>query len=229
MKTNRIQGFTLVEILVALAVFSGLMMTLFSSFNAFTVSSRTIREYEKKIKDTGMGLAIIRSDLEQIFALQPPQFMLPDKEDADSQEKFRFSSVIDQVDGEAFSRLSFASLTPVRFSHRGLAPRGITRLTYYVAAADGRFNLHRSDTPVFLAEKEEAPCADPIVYKNIRGFELIFFDAQGDEYDHWESRDDEFEFQLPSRVSMTITLASDTGERQIGTQIRLPVERQMNQ
>lgn len=225
LRNNNKNGFTLVEVLVALAVFSGLMMTLFSSFNAFTVSSRTIREYEKKSKNTGVGLETMLSDIEQVFILQQPQFMLPDKEDADTQKKYRFSAGLDQIDGHAFSRLSLCSLTPVQFHHPGNYPAGITRLTYYVSANSGRFDLHRSDIPVFLAEKEDTPCADPILFRDIQGFELTFFDLEGNEYDHWDSRADEFDFQLPFSISLTITLAADSGERKISTQIRLPVER----
>lgn len=159
LKNKNNQGFTLVEVLVALAVFSGLMLTLFSSFNAFTASSRMIREYENKKLNTGTGLATLVSDLEQLFVLQPPQLMDPETEGAESQEKFKFYADLDTVDGHAFSRLEFAALSPVQF--RSIPDRysGITRLSYFVSAHGERMDLHRADTPVYFPDQEPpGPC-----------------------------------------------------------------------
>ncbi len=221
------QGFTLVEVLVALAVFSGLMLTLFSSFNAFTASSRMIDQYTDKSKELGPGLDTLISDLEQIRVLEPPQLLPPDASDADGQEKFDFFAGQDQINGQPFHHMGFASLSPVQFHTIPGLPRGITRLEYYVYDHEDRMDLHRSDTPIFLADETDrpAPCEDPVLFRDIRGFELSFFDHEGNEHDHWDSRDEEFEFSLPARIGIKITLATTTGEREIITQVALPVHR----
>ncbi len=231
MMTNKmeIQGFTLVEVLVALAIFSGLMLTLFSSFNAFTASSRMIEQYGEKSRELGPGLNTLISDLEQIFLLQPPQFLAPDTADADAQKKFGFSAGQDHINGAPFSHLAFTSLSPVQFHHIPGLPKGITRLAYYVYAHQDRLDLHRSDTPVFLLNETAppSPCRDPVLFRDIRRFELTFFDHQGNEHDHWDSRDEAFEFGLPARMGIKITIGSKEDERDILTQVALPIERQV--
>ncbi|WDP88820.1 MAG: prepilin-type N-terminal cleavage/methylation domain-containing protein [Desulfobacter sp.] len=218
------KGFTLVEVLVALAVFSGLMMTLFSSFNAFTASSRMIRDYEKKSRDAGPGLDTLVSDLEQVFALQPPRLMETGTEDAQSQEKFRFAAAIDQIDGRAFSRLEFTSLSPVQFRSSPDRPLGITGLVYYVSAHGERMDLHRSDTPIHFPDRDQpSPCTDPVVVKDIESFDLTFIDIEGEGHDRWDSRDEELDYGLPARVGIAITLGRHQGSRKISTQVAIPV------
>jgi len=211
---------------VALAIFSGLMLTLFSSFNAFTASSRMIEQYGERGRAIGPGLNTLISDLEQTFILQPPQFLDPDSADAQDQEKFQFSAGMDQINGKTISHLNFTSLSSVQFHKIPDLPTGITRLAYYVYAHEDRLDLHRSDTPVFLPFYDDppTPCTDPVLFRDIQGFDLIFFDHEGNEYDHWDSRDEEFDFGLPVRMGITITLGSP-GNRQIKIQVALPVER----
>jgi len=222
-------GFTLVEVLVAMIIFSGLMLTLFSSFNAFTASSQMIEQYEERTRELGPGLDTLISDLEQTFVLQPPQFMDPDTDDAKNQKKFQFSAGQDQIEGETFSHLSFTSLSPVQFHNPPGLATGITRLAYYVYAHEDRLDLHRSDRPVFLLDERDlpTPCADPVLFRDILGFELTFFDHEGDEHDHWDSRDEDFDFGLPALLIITITLGGKTGEREIKTQVSLPVQRRV--
>ncbi len=222
-------GFTLVEVLVAMAIFSGLMLTLFSSFNAFTASSQMIEQYAERNRELGPGLDTLISDLEQTFVLHPPQFMDPDTDDVKTQEKFQFSAGQDQIEGKTFSNLSFASLNPVQFHNPPGLATGITRLAYYVYAHEDRLDLHRSDIPIFLSDEKDTPtpCADPVLFRDILGFELTFFDREGDEHDHWDSRDEDFDFGLPALLCITITLGGKTGEREIKTQVTLPIERRV--
>ena len=228
-RLNNPRGFTLVEVLVALAIFSGLMLTLFSSFNAFMSSGEMIRE--RQDNGQGPGLDLMISDLEQVFILQPPRFRNPEKSDADETRKqFRFIAEQDQAGGRTVSALSFASLTPVQVGSPPGLPGGITRLTYYVHAHGKRLDLHRADRPAFLfdEDREATPCADPVLARDIQGFDLVFFDGEGDEHETWDTFDEETGFALPSRMDIRITLGREEEKRVITTAIFLPVNREVD-
>ncbi len=217
-------GFTLVEVLVALAVFSIMILTLFSSFNAFTASSRIIRNHHSGIEEKGIGLKTVISDIEQIFILQPPQFKKAEAISSDEKTAFEFIGLRDTINGVSVSTLSFASLTPVRPSGTNT---GITRVTYYVYDNDGRIDLHRSDRPAvpYTQEAEPDPCVDPILFKNILGFDLVYIDRDGKEWDTWNSMDEEYGHALPAQLDITITIERDGKNKEIKTMIPLSVNR----
>ncbi len=224
------RGFTLVEVLVALAIFSGLMLTLFSSFNAFMSSSEMIRDRQDNGQTLGPGLNVMISDLEQVFILQPPQFQNPEKNDAaEEQKQFQFLAEQDQAEGRTVSTISFASLSPVQFAlPQGMSP-GIARITYYVHAHGERLNLHRADQPAFLFDEEwEAdPCKDPVLIRDIQGFDLVFFDIEGEEHEGWDSLDEENGFALPARVDIRITLGKEEDKKEIRATVSLSVNREV--
>lgn len=224
---NKTTGFTLVEILVALALFSGLMLVLFSAFNAFTASGAMIRERRDFGRASGPGIRVITADLEQAYVLQPPQFQNPESDDAAGrQAPYRFTGGRDQVEGRPVSFLSFASLSRAQPSLPAGNTPGITRLDYYVHARGDRLCLHRADRPAFLFEedREPAPCTDPILAVNIRGFSLIFVDKDGEEHEAWDSWDEDHQFTLPARVEIRLTLGDE--ETETGASVFLPVNRE---
>ncbi|MCG8615537.1 MAG: prepilin-type N-terminal cleavage/methylation domain-containing protein, partial [Desulfobacterales bacterium] len=100
------RGFTLVEVLVGMALFAGLMLTLFSAFNAFTSSGAMIRDRQNYGELSGPGLRIMAADLSQIFILHPPQFQKPESEETeDAQQRYRFTGGRESVNGETVSFL----------------------------------------------------------------------------------------------------------------------------
>ncbi len=230
MKSRAELGFTLVEVLVALTIFSCLIFTLFSSFNAFMASSQMIKE--RQGKELVLGMDIIISDLEQIFVLQPPQFQDPNlnKDTAEKQQRFQFLATEDQVEGQPVSILSFASLSSVQFFNSKDMPAGITRLTYYVTAHGNRMDLHRSDHPVPLldGEAEQRECLDPVLFRDIQEFDLVFFDDEGNEHKAWDSQDEDFKFTLPVQVGIHIIYGKNAGEKKINTRVSIPVNRTMD-
>ncbi len=225
MRTHKtdIQGFTLVEVLVALAIFSVLMVTLFSSFNAFTAASKRIMEYEQNAVGEGPGMAIIVEDLEQAVVFQPGHPITATVDQDNRRSQFSFLSTPDQTDGRSFSRLTFASMSPVQFRNLPGHPKGITVLTYYLYAHDDRVDLHRSDIPAYIWDVAVPdPCIDPVVFRDVLEFQVTFFDREGNEHDQWDSQDEDYEYTLPVRAVITITLEDGTQNRQRSTQVALP-------
>ncbi|MBG0778910.1 prepilin-type N-terminal cleavage/methylation domain-containing protein [Desulfotignum phosphitoxidans] len=219
-----IKGFTLLEILVAMVIFSVTMMILFSSVKTFLHSADQVKSELSVDGRFSTGLQIMAADLEQIFILQPPRYRRPGFND--DPDLYRFTGTDELVDGTLFSRLMFASTHHLNLGQD--TRRGVARITYYVHAQGDFFNLHRSDR-LFPYETEINPCTDPILASHIHGFTLTFVDRQGEEYDTWDSDAESFEFTLPARVIISLQLAPEPSGRQIDTGIALPVSRRVFQ
>lgn len=229
---GRNKGFTLVEMLVALAIFSGLMLTLFSAFNAFVKSGEMIKERGVSARESAPDIMI--SDLEQIYLLQPPRFRHPEQLEDDEkavQARFELRGAEEQAGGETVSALSFASQTRVQPRGAGYSPwdsgdepasapqpaPGITRITYYVHETEAGLDLLRADHPAWLPEQGPDPCTDPILFRDITSFAITYFDRDGERHETWDSGDEEYKFRLPDRLLITITRAGQ------GDKIRIPV------
>ena len=213
-----LQGFTLIEIMVATLIFSVTLLTLFSAFNAFLSSGSLVKNEITQNERFRPGLKTMLSDLEQIFILPPPRYIKPS---FNSQpDPFAFTGSPAETGGNKFSQLSFTSL-----NHSGpvAAPEnGVAKITYYVNRHEDRFDLHRSDslTPY---PNEPDPCSDPILFRDITGFKLTYTDMNGEEHDSWDSESKEFSFIFPATVQIKILGANST--RPIITAITLPTNR----
>ncbi len=68
------QGFTLLEILIAILIFAVVIATLFSSFKAFIVSSEGVKANVLQIETITNVYKRISLDFESIFVLQKPRY-----------------------------------------------------------------------------------------------------------------------------------------------------------
>ena len=198
-------GFTLLELLVALSLFATAMVTLFTSTDLFLSTTHKASAGIIQNRQTDRMLQTIADDLDMVFVVQPPRYQVPGfNAPADP---FGFFSDTDTIEGRSFSRLSFASKNHIDIG--GRQSSGIARITYYVHSHQDGFHLHRAD---YLAPypEEPSPCRDPIVYKNIRKFELTFIDSQGDDFDAWDSDASTFGHRLPNQIRIQLQDHVDT-------------------
>ena len=214
------QGFTLLEILVAMVIFSVTMMTLFSSVKIFLNSADQVKK-ELSLEDRYVsGLQVMRSDLAQVFVLQPPRYRQPVF--GDEPDIYRFSASKESIDGTLFCRLEFASTRHLQLGHD--SRYGVARITYYVHQKGEGFNLHRSDR-LFPYDTDISPCTDPVLMNHIQEFTLTFVDRQGEEHDTWDSNDKSFEFTFPARIAIAVTLSGKSSGKHFKTSMSLPVTR----
>ncbi len=217
------RGFTLIEILVAMVIFSITMLILFSSFQAFLSSSALLRDEVRQAEGSRLGLKIIHQDLEQLFILQPPRYQKPD---FDSQtDEFRFLGTQINTDQRTFSQLAFSSLNHITQGNE--IPGHLASIVYYVNSHGDRFNLHRADRTFQPLPHELDPCLDPILFKDISEFKLVYVDVNGDNHDNWDSESREFEFSVPRVVRMEIGFSQPLLSRPVKTAFVLPVSREV--
>lgn len=218
----RNRGFTLLEIMIAILIFAVVISALFSSFKAFVTTSDKVRSdvaFNENVRDV---LKRIRSDLGAVFILQEPRYRKP-AFDSDP-DPFRFLGKEETVGDLQASTLRFASL-----AHAGLGSDnrpGVARVGYYVKPGrNGSYDLFRADALYPFPEELES-CRDPLLCRNISGFEVLYTDAEGEEHRTWDSDAKEFDYSFPSGIHLKISLVSDRGNQVFDTFIGLASGRQ---
>ncbi|MBC2704555.1 type II secretion system protein J [Desulfobacula sp.] len=201
-------GFTLVEILIAVLIFSIIIFTLFSSFKAFIVSSEAVKKQVAHDEKISRVFKRISMDLESIFVLQPPRYKKPGF-DSDP-DPYGFTGKEGAVGQQVVSSMAFTSGAHAKF---GANQRdGIARIVYYLKEnKKNRYDLYRADSlPPF--PEETASCLDPVLCQDISGFDMIYKDVNKNEYRYWDSDAEEFNHMFPASIDFKITVGS--GEKQ---------------
>jgi general secretion pathway protein J len=218
------QGFTLLEILVAILIFAVVMSSLFVSFHSLMFEPAGIQQQFSRVEMGRSALDRIVSDLQAVYAAQPPQYRRP--ENGSPPDPYRLEAEADRVGNRQFSRLQFASLAHLPMRNR--AQKGVARIVYYVQAqGDEDFVLRRADDlePYpSLADSRE----DPVLCNHVRSLTFRFFNGEGDGFETWNSEEERFDYQLPASVAVRIELAAETEGRPevFQTRVSLPVQRQ---
>lgn len=214
-------GFTLVEILVAVTLFSIVLLTVFTVFRTFLSTTDRVTTGLYHEEQLRQGIQIMAADLAQVFVTQPPRYHPPGfNQDPD---RFRFVAEQTSLDGQVFSYLQFASLR-----HLDLGPGhipGVAVIRYYVHRHGTRFDLHRSDR-MYLADADPDPCRDPVLVKNVDTFSLTFTDRRGMDHPVWDSDAGRFEYAFPAQVTIEIQTAGNHAGPPVSTAVFIPVIRQ---
>ncbi len=214
-------GFTVLEIMIAVMIFSVVISALFSSFRAFITTSDKIRSdltHNEKIRSV---LKRIHQDLESVFVVQKPRYKKPGfNTDPDP---YRFVGKEEKQGDRTLSSITFASLAHAAL---GAEPRpGVARIGYYVKENKNQtYDLYRADS-LFPFPEEVENCTDPVLCRDILGFEAVYLDSEGEEHKDWDSEAKEFDYASPSGIRLKIILDSEKGEQEYQTFVSLAAQR----
>lgn len=191
-------GFTLIEVLISIFIFSIMGVTMFIVFNSTVGQVGTL---DQNIADYEMGRTCMDrmvADMESLFVHHPPLFTPP--EFGESPGPYRIVADAQDIDGMTFSLFRFPS-----FAHLPLEKidrRDIAEIVYYVhRTPDNDLVLRRSDSLYPFPEFEEK-ATDPILCNRMRSLRLTFFDEEHEEYDEWNSETEDFSYATPSAIGI---------------------------
>lgn len=182
-------GFTLLEILLTLAIFSGIMVLLLS---AFTGAERTREQLSNRLRDfrqLRLALDRIGTDLSGAFS-------------STAVESTAFSATVDTFSGKPAATLIFSAfLLP---DADGSVPSpGIVKIRYFPKISpDGRFiELHREESFLPLIENR-IPTREVLLAGRLAGFRVLLYD--GKEWrDRWPA-EGSGKSGLPRRVAVIL-------------------------
>ncbi|MCP4115266.1 MAG: prepilin-type N-terminal cleavage/methylation domain-containing protein [Desulfobacteraceae bacterium] len=216
------RGFTLIEILIAVLIFGVLMTTLFTSFQSFITSSTVVGDGLAQDERIRTLLGHLERDLGALYITRPPRYKKPAT--TSDPDPFRFHGTRESAGGTQVSKLGFASLN--HLSLGGADIPGVARIIYRVRSNDDNgMDLCRADTLRPFEEPRERAC-DPVLVRDISGFDLTYVDEDGDEHTSWDSESGTVKYTLPVSIKFKITLDTGDTPRIIETQIPIPVSRE---
>ena len=215
-------GFTLMEVLVAIAILAIVVTTVLASFNSVFSTTEVLDENADLYEMAKNCMKRMVLDLESIHITQRPIYKPPELDQPP--DPYRIVATTQDIGGMGFAQIRFASR-----SHIGLekSPReGIAELIYYVQARDdGHPALKRADNLYPYPDFEERG-SDPVLSKYVKSLAFKFYDPEGLEYDVWDSDSEEFGYATPKAIAIRLELANQSATQTFETRVLLPVWRE---
>jgi prepilin-type N-terminal cleavage/methylation domain-containing protein len=218
------RGFTLLEVVIALATASIIFAVLFGSIRTLLFSTEVIKNRNPSPKAAQICLSRIVQDLRTIYIQHPPLFTLPSAREG-APDPYRIAGDQINVAGTQFPRLRFTSTSHLMMGEA--SRRGVAEIVYYVQQFDeDGFALHRSDTLYPYPESIEPKRTDPILCAPLQSFTLTYFDGEGDTYSQWDSESEDLGFASPRAIEITMALGQDKSTAEVfQTRVQLPMWR----
>jgi general secretion pathway protein J len=215
-------GFTLIEILLAIFILGLLLTTVYGSFN------RVLSDVEAIDTDLIMHEAVntcfvrMAQDLKSVYISMPPRYSTPEFDSIP--DPFRLIGQPGETEDRLFEKLRFASSAHLPIDKT--FPWGIAEIVYYVEA-DGQdeYVLRRSDRTDFEYQ-DKANAYNPVLCKNVRSLKFTYYDKEGKEYEFWDSEDTEYGCATPSAIDIELGVGKTDPPFVFKTSIKMPVYRE---
>jgi general secretion pathway protein J len=214
----------MLEIIIAIFIFSIVVTTIFGSFHGVFSGSDTIGAGTTRTTMARNCLSRIQSDLESFYVSLPPKYKKPDIDD-DPDEYYIRGEVIG-VAGEDFGKLRFSSMAHLQFSND--LREGIAEIIYYVMDSGDEATglvLKRSDHLYPYPEFEES-AEHPTLCENVRELVFTYFDHEENEMESWDSESDDVDYASPRAVGIKLTVGDEENAITLTTRVALPVVRE---
>lgn len=215
-------GFTLLEILIAIFIFAIVVTTIFGSFNFVFGKIDTIEEGMAAYEMAKDCLGRMTIDLESLFILQPPAFNIPGDDSAE--DLFRLVGETASVGGAEVGKLRFTALAHIPFDRQ--QRDGVTEIIYYVDE-DGSGNrvLRRSDRLDFTEPRGDL-AGDPILCDRVKSLTFTYIDTEGAERESWDSDSADVDYATPRAIRIKLEIGTEEYFQAFETTVRLRIYRE---
>lgn len=216
-------GFTMIEVLIAISIFSIVISTIFGSFKAVFFNTDKLTNAMKIHEMAGNSLTQISQDLQSFHTLLPPFYKKPDIDD--DPDAFRIVGEDGDVGLRDESQLRFTSLNHLSF--RGDKRQGVSEIIYYLFPGQGdNIVLKRADHLYPYPKEFEPSPKDPTLCENVKAFKLTYLNQEGDEEERWDSENDSFKYSTPRAVKILLEVGDDDYSATLRTTVALPIFRE---
>lgn len=218
------RGFTLAEILIAIAIFALLVSIVMGSFSGVFSQTEALGVQRTNNAMARSCLMRMATDLGNAYVEKPPFFAPPEMLQDPSIYRFVAARPEDSAGSEVL--LQFASMAHVDFS--GQKQQGIAVIRYYLEPMEADsapiFRLRRSDVLVYGEELPETK-SDPILCENILTVQFKCLGADGEATEEWDSSSDNQRYATPRAVQIRLELFAPEGSSLYQTVVSLPLWR----
>jgi general secretion pathway protein J len=207
-------GFTLLEILIAMFIFSVVISTIYVSL---TSTLRIVDETEYQAETYRMARIALERMFEDLSSVYFPQ-QDESLESGDRDEEvslFKFVGEEEEIDGKRGDTLRFTSLAHLDFSEAGQSG-GVTEIGYQVEESgeeeDGLVLLRSDDVRLGFRAPGEEPEEGQVVCDHLQSVSFTYYDSEGEAYDDWDSAGGDFGSPIPDRVSILLEFVNKSDE-----------------
>jgi len=216
------EGFTIVEIMIAIFIFAIVITMLFSSHNLVLSNTASIKGGMDMVEVAKNCIDRMVADLQSIYLNLPPAYSPPDLDDPP--EPYRVVGDKTTVETTDFARLRFTSSAHLSYGHNP-SPDGIAEIVYYVQdAGENGTVLRRADHRYPFGEFEESE-DDPILCVTIRSLEFTYYDEESTPYELWDSESPDFGHATPRVIGILLEIGDAAAPYRYETKVHLPVYR----
>jgi len=208
-KTN-IKGFTLLEILVAILILAIVLSTIYASFSD-TIKNINYAESQADIFQMArIALERIQDDLECTMVIKEDE---SNDSEEDEKELEVFFGKDEEIDDRQADLLTFLSAKHLCLEEDDIYT-GKSRIAYYVLKVEDEEGdkdslvLYRADTPA-LKRAPEPKTGGLILCDGLYSVNFIYYDADGEKHDHWDSNDEDIEGRPPVMVSIKLEFINE--------------------
>lgn len=214
-------GFTLLEIIVAILIFSIVITAVFNSFRTISSNAEMLQREDVYYEMAHAALSQMVRDLESVYVTQPTTYKKPDFNS--TPDPYRVLGEPSSTGGEPFSKLQFTSLDHIAIN--GDESSGVAQIVYYGHKTDeNQFVLRRSDH-IWPYEPFEENVNDPILCEKLKSLQFRYVDADGEVHEDWDSDSKERDYATPRAVEIKLEIGDPSGSISLGTIVTLPVYR----
>jgi type II secretion system protein J len=205
------QGFTLLEVLIAIGIMATIMVILFGTYSAAVDRAARSRELSQIYHEARVLLQLLANDLRSSYvkvSIEQAQQVL-------QQVKVNPTTFLGEDHSEAdkpADKLTFSTILPVQ--RPDVPDTEMCRVSYSLEAVN--------DPPQSRALFRRVNCSlDPLATDQehvflltdlAHGLDFKYYDEQGSEYLDWNSDEPQGGKRLPARVKITLLLADQHGQ-----------------
>ncbi len=197
-------GFTLIEIITAIFIFSIIVTTIFGSYNAVFSDVATINESMEQSDMAQACLNRMTADLQAAWVSAKPIYAKP--EFNAPPDPYRIYGKTEDVGDASFGRLRLASLAHLPLNDDQIG--GLAEIVYYVQAMDGKYVLKRGDRLFPFSSEFEENRWDPVICENIKSLTFIYHDTE-EAFEDWDSDAAEFGYATPRAISISFEIGNE--------------------
>lgn len=200
--TCRKEGFTLLELLIAIAIFAMVIGLAYSSYNATFNIIEGAEAHAETYSRAKVAMERIISDLESFYPGDEPIFTGSSK----------------SISGNRADTLTFTSTASVRL-HPDSVPVGHVIIRYYAQEDPDSDSLllYRAELPALNEEGEDDDSTGLLLCDSLQEVAFDYYDSENQNVENWEEDEEGGEtLSLPTRIDISLRF-NDAGEDEQGT------------
>lgn len=218
------KGFTLLELLVAIAMTAVLTLAVYGTYRAVSSSAEI---YGKTIRYHEMAMACLErmsADLQSIAIRSQSEYVSSkDPKKSDPLMIRIHPASTDTGPPQETPILQLTSRSSLSLSPSDLP--GIVEIRYdMIRDETGGWALRRSQSNVPFSGLPEMK-TEPVVCRELRSIEIVAMDAEGERLKQWDSNSKEQRYETPVAVSIRLGVGQGTFRVNAEMLVRIPVNR----